>query len=100
MSAENGSLTYVFSRDTSAKLDSCSKRTESSIEARLGAAYLGPMPHFHVIFAGSALEHFWGIESIDDEGSATLLRERFTAKQEAEAEALRMNLLEAARRAM
>jgi hypothetical protein len=53
------------------------------------------MAHFRVVSLGQGAEHLWAIERIDDEGTAAMLRQRFKAKHEAEAESLRLNLSDA-----
>jgi hypothetical protein len=53
------------------------------------------MARYRVLNLGQGTEVLYGIERTDDEGTAILLRDRFKAKQEAETEALRRNLMEA-----
>ena len=53
------------------------------------------MARFRVLNLGQGTEPLYGIERTDDEGTAILLRDRFTAKPDAETEALRGNLIEA-----
>ena len=54
-----------------------------------------PMAHFRVVYAGHASEEFWAIERVDDDGLVAKLRQLFKVRQDAEAEAMRLNLLEA-----
>ena len=53
------------------------------------------MARYRVLNLGQGTEPLYGIERTDDEGTAILLRDRFKAKSDAEAEALRRNILEA-----
>ena len=54
------------------------------------------MARFRVIYLRHGAEPLYGIECMDYEGTCTLLRERFKTEAEAEINALRRNLMDAA----
>ena len=53
------------------------------------------MAHYRVTYIGQGIQQFWGVERIDDQGGTALLRPRYTVRHDANAEAQRLNLLEA-----
>ena len=55
------------------------------------------MAHYRVTYVGQGIQQYWGIERIDDQGGTTVLRPRYTVRHDANAEAQRLNQLEAER---
>ena len=89
--------TIILAQNYFKQADAVTFANLNGIEGRFCLNYIGRMARYRVTYVGQSMEQSWAVERIDDEGGTALLRSRYKLKEEAEAEALRLNLLAAAK---